>query len=244
MTRTLRAGALTAGALSLALALTGCFAASPTPSPTPDAASPRPTATAAPTAEPVDPLSTVTELVARPDSLELRDAAGVVVVNLDYRSAPSDAVAALTTVFGLAPVDEAFDGSNHFPPSTAHRWDGFELWEQRYVDRWEGVVDELSLVRPAFMVRFTAPAARDVSLSTADGPHVGGGWDELFAVPDLQQNPSGCSGPYVEYVEESRTMADGAAYAVKISVEFRPSEDSSTIGSIAAPIPVYENGCA
>ena len=240
MTRTLRAGALTAAAISLMLALAGCAGPTPLPTPTPDAATPRPTATAAPTADPVDPLTAVTELLARPESLELRDAAGVVVADLDYRSAPSDAVDALTTVFGLAPVDQMVDGGNHFPPRTLHQWDGFELWEQRYVDRWEGVVTELSLERPAFAVRFTAATARDVSLSTMGSPHVGGGWDELVALPDVQQDSSGCSGPYLEYVAVSRE-AVGAPGTMKISVEFRPSEDSSTIESIAAPVPV--SGC-
>ncbi|MGW9181918.1 hypothetical protein [Agromyces sp. NPDC055661] len=243
MTRTLRAGALTAAALSLMLALAGCVGPTPIPSPTPDAATPRPTATAAPAPEPVDPLTTVTELVARPDSLELRDAAGGVVLSLGYLSTPSDAVVALTTVFGAAPVDQAVEGGNHFPPRTLHQWDGFELWEHHYVDRWEGVGKELSLERPAFTVRYTGSTARDVSLSTIGGPDVGAGWDELIALPELRQNPSGCSGPYLEYVEESRAAVGGPG-TVKISVEFRPSEDSATIAAIDAPVPVYENGCA
>jgi len=245
MTRTFRTGALVVVAFSMALALTGCVggdvASMSSPQPTPSA---DPSVEPTPTAEPLDALTTVVALVARPEVLELRDADGVIVAALDYLSAPSDAVATLTTVFGGAPVDEDYDGSNHFPPSTAHRWDGFELWEQRYVDRWEGVVDELSLGRPAFMVRFTATSARDVALNTADGRHAGGGWDELLAVQDLRQNPSGCSGPYLDYVEDSRVTPDGAPYVVKVSVEFRPTEDTSTIESIAAPVPVYEDGCA
>lgn len=243
MTRTSRAGALIAVALSLALALTGCLGPAPERAPTPDAASPRPTATATPTAEPADPLLTVTTLVARPEALELRDESGVVVAELDYLSTPSDAVATLTTIFGSAPVDEAHDGSSHFPPSTAHRWDGLELWEQRYVDRWEGVVSELTLHRPAFMVRFTAASARGIALTTAEGRHAGESWSELMAVPDLKQNPSQCSGPYLDYVEEEGATG-GAPYLLKVSVEFRPTPDSSTIESIQAPVPVYEDGCA
>lgn len=243
MTRTLRAGALTAAALSLVLALTGCIGPTPTPTPTPDAVPPT---SAVPTqsAEPVDPLTTVTAIVARPEALELRDENGGIVATLDYLSAPADAVATLTTAFGSVPADEDYDGSSHFPPSTAHRWDGFELWEQRYVDRWEGVVDELSLARPAFMVQFAAAAARDISLSTAGGHQAGGGWDELLAVPDLRHNPSECSGPYLDFIEQPRVTADGVPYTLKVSVEFRPTEDSSTIRSIGAPVPVYEDGCA
>jgi hypothetical protein len=243
MTRTLRAGALTAAALSLMLALAGCFGPTPAPTPTPDATSPRPTATAAPTAEPVDPLTSVTVLVARPDALELRDASGTVVRSLDYLSAPADAVATLTTAFGSAPVDEAYDGSSHFPPSTAHRWDGFELWEQRYVGRWEGVVPELSLDRPAFMVLFNAASAGGMELSTVEGRHAGEGWDDLMAAPGLRLNPSDCSGPYLDYLEQDVVNADGEPYVRTVSVEFRRDEDSASISSIAAPIGVYD-GCA
>ncbi|MFE6257270.1 hypothetical protein [Agromyces sp. NPDC057865] len=174
------------------LALSAC--AGSTPTLTPDAATPRPTASPTPSAEPVDPLTTVTVLVARPDALELRDATGTVVATLGYLSAPSEAVAALTTVFGVAPVDQPVEGGNHLPPRTWH-------------------------------------------------PDVGAGWEELVAIPELRQNPSGCSEPYLEYVEESRAAVGGPG-TVKISVEFRPSEDSATIASVDAPVPVYENGCA
>jgi hypothetical protein len=37
---------------------------------------------------------------------------------------------------------------------------------------------------------------------------------------------------------------DGTPYVLKVSVEFRPTRDTSTIESIAAPVPVYEDGCA
>ena len=243
MTRTLRVGALAAAALSLVLALSGCFGPTPTPTPTPDAASPRPTPTATPPAEPVDPLTTVTSIVARPEAVELRDATGAVVVALDYLSPPADAVATLTTVFGREPVDESYDGSSHFPPSTAHRWDGFELWEQRYVGRWEGVVPELSLDRPAFMVLFNAASAGELELSTVDGRHAGESWDDLMAVQGLRLNPSDCSGPYLDYIEQDDVNADGEPYVGTVSVEFRRDQDSTSIASIAAPIGVSP-GCA
>ena len=234
MTRTRRTPALTAGAL-------GCFGGAPAAAPTADADAPTPAPTT--TAEPVDPLTTVVALVARPEGLELRDADGAVVEVLDYVSAPVDALAALTTVFGAAPASQEYQGSNHFPPSTAHRWGGFELWEQRYVDRWEGPAGEVSIERPAFMVRFTSTSVGDLSLTTSDARHVGDSWDDLLATPGLLQNPSGCSGPYLDYVELPRVDPDGSPYTLTVSVDFRPSEDESRIARIGSPVPVYD-GCA
>lgn len=243
MTRISRAAALTAAAISLTFALAGCFGPTPTPTPTPDPLASTPTADPTPTAEPVDPLTTVTALVARPEALELHDGHGAVVGALDYLSAPPDAIATLTAVFEAAPVSEEYDGSSHFPPSTAHRWDGFTLWEQRYVDRWEGVVEELSLARPAFMVEFTGPSVVDVDLTTSDARHAGDGWQDLLANPTVQQNPSECSGPYADFVSKDGVTPDGTPYVLTVSVEFQPSEDRSAIARIAAPVPVQE-GCA
>ncbi|MGW4927696.1 hypothetical protein ACWEOH_00975 [Agromyces sp. NPDC004153] len=245
MTRTLRAGALTAAALFLMLALAGCFGPAPTPTPTPDAATPRPTPTATPTAEPVDPLTTVTELVARPEVLELHDATGAVVTSLDYLTPAGPAVEALTTVLGAAPVDEDYPGNSHFPPSTVHRWDGFELWEPRYVDRWAEFAGEPpTLYRPGFRVVFTGPQSSSVSLSTAQHISVGGSWSDLQAMPDLQVNPSGCSGPYLDYIERDETWPDGTVHVMRFGVDFGNTDDPDAVTRIDAPTPIHEGGCA
>jgi hypothetical protein len=245
MTRTLRAGALSAAALSLALALSGCFGPASTPTPTSDAASPRPTPTTTPTAEPVDPLTTVTELVARPESLELRDASGALVASLDYLSPAGPAVEALTTVFGGAPADEDHQGNSHFPPSTAHHWDGFALWEPRYVDRWADFADEpATLYRPGFRVVFTQPQSSGVSLSTAQRISVGDSWSDLQAMPDLQVNPSGCSGPYLDYIEREEAWSDGTVHVRRFGVDFTNEDDPDAVTRVGAPIPIYEDGCA
>ncbi|MDF2576496.1 MAG: hypothetical protein K0S05_3408 [Agromyces sp.] len=241
MTTTPRAAAIAASALALAFFLTGCLGGTPAATSTPDA-TPAPTAAPTPTAEPVDPLTTVVALVARPDRLELRADDGTVVTTLDYLSSPVEAMAALTTVFGEPPVDEEYDGSNHYPPSTAHRWDAFELWELRYVDRWEGVVD-VSLVHPNFVVGFTGPEALGVDLATADGRHVGDPWGDLLDAPGVMTNPTECSGPYLEFVELQGENPDGTPAVLKISVEFRPSDDDSGVARIGAPVPVQDS-CA
>ena len=245
MTRTLRAGALTAAAISLMLALAGCVGPTPTPTPTPDATTPRPTPAATPTAQPVDPLTTVTEIVARPESLELRDAAGVVVTSLDYLTPAGPAIETLTTVFGAAPESEDHQGNGHFPPNTAHRWGGFELWENRYVDRWAEFADKTrTLYQPSFRVAFRDSESSGVALTTFDGIGVGYSWSDLEAMPDLQVNPSGCSGPYLDYIEREESWPDGTVHVQRFGVDFTNADDPDAITRVGAPMPIHEDGCA
>ncbi|MBM7504345.1 hypothetical protein ACFPER_12715 [Agromyces aurantiacus] len=193
-----------------------------------------------PSAEP-DPLEGVVALVARPDALELRDEQGATLASLAYDSSTTDALATLTALFDAPPSSESFDGNSHYPPSTAHRWEGFELWEQRHVDRWAEV--EHSPIRPEFLIRFTGPEARGFELASTDGRHVGDDWSVLMADPAVRTVPSGCSGPYLDFVELD-AVHSGVEEKLKISVEFRPTDDQSAIASIAAPVPVYDDGCA
>ena len=237
MTRTLRAGALTAVALALAFALAGCFGDSRR-RPRRARCRPLPQPIRRPSAEPVDPLTTVTSIVPRPEALELRDDAGDVVTSLAYVSDPADAVEVLTAVFGATPVAESHPGSSHFPPTTEYRWDGLSLWEQLY-DGWAYSEIETSLVHPRFSVRATAAESGGVELASSDGRHVGEAWSELDADPSVRTDPSGCTGPYVDYV----MFEDGAGQLVPVSVEFRPTDDEAAIGGIAAPLPVY-GACA
>lgn len=239
-----RAVPLAVAALAALLALSGCVGGSPAPATdvvqTPTAA---PTPTPAPI-EQVDPLTTVTTLVATPEALQLRDGSGAVVASLDYLSDAAPAIATLQTVFGTAPVSEEYQGSNHHAPSTAHRWGGFELWEQRYVERWEGLGTPASLFRPGFRVEFTAADSEDVDLVTDDGHHVGDSWAELLAEPELRTNPTGCSGPYLDFMEVSVVWSDGTEHVNKVGVDFLPSDDESVVSAVRAPMAIHEDGCA
>lgn len=224
--------------------------ATPTPTPTP---TPRPTPgytvetaepTPTPAPAPVDPLSTVTTLVATPEALELRDGSGGLITRLDYLSDAAAAIATLEAVFGTAPSSEEYRGSGHFPPSTAHRWGGFELREQRYVDRWEGRGTPPSLHKPTFRVTFESDTWGGVELVASHGHQVGDPWADLLDEPDLRTVPSGCSGPYIDFVEVMFTREDGVEYSQKFAVAFEPSEDQAALRSVEAPIAVYEDGCA
>lgn len=239
-------GGLLIGSLAATIMLTGC-AASAAPaaeqtSPPPTSAAPTPTATAQ---EPSpDPLSTVSTIVIRPEAVELRDASGGVVHSLDYLADATEALAVLTTVFGEAPADTDSPGNSHSPPSTVHRWGAFELWEVQYVDNWEGFGAPRTLYWPSYRVMFTGAESHSIALATTEGRQTGDSWTDLIAAPNLQTNPSGCSGPYTDFVEYPVTGADGTEYLYKISVDYRPTGDGQSIASIGAPMFVAEDGCA
>ncbi|WP_222863279.1 hypothetical protein [Agromyces mariniharenae] len=244
MTRTLRAGALTAAAISLMLALAGCFgptpSPTPTPTPTPDAATPRPTPAATPTVEPVD-LTAVIGLVARPEGLELRGDGGTVLLTLGYMSPPADAVSALTEVFGEPPVDEPYAGTNHSPAGIVHRWDEFALDERLYDEELRQAEAIDWLVWPRFAVYFDAPAADGVVLSTASGLQAGDAWSIAEADPGFDSDVWTCTGSSVEAlvvaVPDSWTGPDRA------NVVAQPTDDGSTVKWIGAP-EMEADGCA
>jgi hypothetical protein len=249
MTRTLRAGALTAAALSLVLALVGCVGPTPTPTPmpTPDAASPRPTAMETPTAEPVDPLTTVTMLVARPERLELRDASGAVVASLDYTGSAEEAVATLTGVLGGAPAEEPYEGGNHFPPGVRHTWaDVVEIDERFYPDERRAELPH-QIVWPRFAVAFLASTALGLDLTTATDVHVG----DSYAALDGQIDPDlwTCSGWAVEHVELPRDEYGPLKIGVGIAdwsydaATGTSSEQVDEVVTIMAPLTVAD-GCA
>lgn len=227
--------------VAAALVLTGC-AAEPAPTPIPSASEAAPTPSeSAPSA---DPSASVVALVLRPTELELRNEAGEVLERLDYRSDFDQVKAELETVLGAAEETEEARGTSHFPPSTMHRWGGFELWEQRYIEQWEEYAGgDRTLSMPSFRVRFSGPEAAGLQLETASGIAVGAAWTEVEQLPELQTNPSGCSGPYTDFLDESEVNPDGQAYVSRTSVDFVESEDGLTVAAVRAPIAVTD-GCA
>lgn len=240
-------GALALGLVTPPFGVVSEATSTPTPTPTPrpssgySVESPTPTPTSAPA--PADPLSTVTTLVATPEALELRDGSGGLVTSLDYLSDAAAAIATLESVFGAAPVSEEDRGWSHSPPSTAHRWAGFELWEQRYVDRWEGLGRPPSFHLPAFRVAFTAAASGHLNLTTAGGHHVGDAWSDLMADTDVDPDSSACWGPYTDFIDVPITRSDGSEHVARFAVDFLASPDESSVARVRAPIAV-EDGCA
>ncbi|MGW9181921.1 hypothetical protein [Agromyces sp. NPDC055661] len=229
MTRTFRAGALTAAAISLMLALAGCVG--PTPTPTPDAATPRPTVTAAPTAEPVDPLTTVTSIVLRPEALDLVDAAGATVEALSYDLPAVAFVDALAIAIGAEPeIEEAPGHCCETPASIHYRWPGLEVWDDQ-VGGWDDAdptvwipndgpdLRDMNLVviagapdshgTPLTTVRGVQAGADAAALAEDVGmPYVGDGFD---AIP-VETGPE--LGPPSEHVLDVRFAGQPNAYSV------------------------------
>lgn len=230
--------ALALGA-ALAATLAGC-AAEPAPA-AQHGASAAVTPSAPPTTAAVDPLDTVVTLVATPEGLVLRDAAGTTVSAFDYRSDAAAALAALEAVFGTAPESEELHGSLEHAPSTAHRWGGFELREQRYVDDWAQHADSPTLRFPAFRVAFTSPERGGVGLATADGVRVGDAWETVAADPRFEESPSHCSGPFVDAIEAAVTY-DGVERIERIVVGLHPTDDGARLAYVSAP--EAADGCA
>lgn len=230
--------------LAAVFGLSACMA-SPEPSPTPTpptTAPPPPTPSATPSAEPT---AGIASLVARPEGLELRAANGEVVDELDYLGDAAAAISTIEQVMGSPAVLEEYRGTSHFPPSTAHRWGALELWEQRYVDRWADFVDEpRTLYQPSFMVSFTGPSAEGVVLTTQQGLSAGDTWAAVEATPGIQLNPSGCSGPYFDFIEREETWPDGTVHVKRFGVDFAADAESTAVAKVRAPMPIHEDGCA
>jgi hypothetical protein len=169
-------------AVAAVLVLTGCaFGPTPTPTPAPDAAgSPSPTPTVAP--EPIDPLTTVTEIVVRPEQLELHDAQGVVVATLSYDAEASEFIGALSTVLGAEPELSEATASMETPARTEYTWDGVLATD----DHEEAIsANGLGGYGPIDMnvsVMFGAPTVGDgVAVRTVNGYQPGGDAQALAA---------------------------------------------------------------
>lgn len=219
--------------------LSGCAA---DPVPTPSVSATPSTEASAPAPTPTqDPLATVTELLIRPQTLELRNSQGDVVQTLDYMSSPADAIVVLSEVFGGLPSDEAYEGGNHAPGGINHSWDGFVLNERHYDDDRRAEQESLSgdgldYVWPRFAVYFDAPTARDIVLTTMAGVQAGDSWQEVAAVEVTAPDGWTCVGTPIDLLEvESSTRTT--------SVVATPSDDSSVIKWLGAPEPITD-GCA
>lgn len=140
------------------------------------------------TAPPVDPLTTVTEIVVRPEHLDLHDADGTLVTRLSYDAEVGEFVGTLETVLGVAPERTAIDASGHTPPTTQYLWDGLEVRDD-HEDQWHPNVPTGFLIDMNVMVWATAPVIGDgVTIRTVGGFRPGDDREALAA--ELGQ-PSG-----------------------------------------------------
>jgi hypothetical protein len=161
--------------VAAALALSGCtFGPGPAATPSPEAvATPTPTPTVVPA--PIEPLTTVTSIVVRPEYLELRDGAGTLVSTLSYDADTATFVGTLSTVFGAEPEQTDSAGGMESPPSTQYWWgDGVRVWDDHDGSGDWGTIDmNVNVV-------FIAPVVGDgVTVSTSTGFAPGGDVEAL-----------------------------------------------------------------
>ncbi|GLI25938.1 hypothetical protein ARHIZOSPH14_01800 [Agromyces rhizosphaerae] len=178
-------------AVVAALTLSGCASAvEPVAAETP-AAQPavEPSPTPTPT-EPADPLESATELVVRPEQLDVLDASGAIVAELSYDLPTDEFVGALTTVFGSAPDHEVLVATHRSPQIDAFLWDGFEVYDDLvgYRDGNEWVTtDEPDLSDMNVHVVAGRPAVGDVGIRTVEGYRPG---DDLEWVDSIEGSAS------------------------------------------------------
>ena len=234
----MRAGtrwSLTALALAMTALLSGCFGPPPSPTQPPSpTTSEAPTLTPSPTPE-ADPLAAVTEMVVRPQVLELRDGAGAVVVALDYMSAPADATAVLTVLFDAAPVDEPYRGTNHTPPGVFHTWDEFVL-DERFYDEESRDGEALDYIWPRFAVYFDGPSVHGLALVSEQGFRAADPWSSLSGDPVFDANLRTCVGTPIETADFARP--DGQPETA--TVVATPTEDGSIVKWLGAPVMIAD----
>lgn len=186
MTRTIRAGARAAVAVTLVLILAGCFGQSSpgnTAAPSTPASEPSPTPTAAAGDE-----SVIAAIVVRPENLDLQDGSGAVVRTLSYDLAADEFVAALSLVFGGEPAVEEYPGSCcESRPTTFYRWDDFQVGDDhmgRFADEDQSVwipEDGPDDANMNLFVQVTGPEVRGIAITTTPGFEVGDDLEELAA---------------------------------------------------------------
>jgi hypothetical protein len=110
------------GVLVIGIVLSGAACASE------EAPRPAVDVTASPAPVPgADPLTTVTTIVLRPETLELTNAAGSVVTSLPYDLPPEKVVDALSVVIGGEPSITPFAAGLEAPAGVTYSWTGLRL---------------------------------------------------------------------------------------------------------------------
>lgn len=216
-------------AVAAGLVLTGCTVGpSPAPTPTPVADSPTPSPT--PTVQPIDPLTTVTEIVVRPEELELHDSEGVVVATLSYDADAADIISTLSIVLAAEPTQTETGGGLEARPATQYLWEGIRVWDDD---------DTVELGGPKEMnvsMHFTAPTVGDgVAVRTVNGFQPGGDAQALAAELGEPWYGNGQDQVRVETGEPIGEQQPGNDYENAYSVSVNAVEWQGTSNSLFAP---------
>ena len=219
-------------AMAFTVTLAGCVASVPEGQ---DAtSSPRPGPTGGTTAIPVAPSAqqkydAVTQIIVRPEMLELKDVSGADVATMSYGATADEFGEAFTALLGAAPTITEFPGGTESQPETRYVWEGFQLADDHERGDYQDAMN--------VAVTFSAPALgpRGITVSTVQGFKPGDDlrWlatymDEPFdEASDFHQiqaehgDPIGEQSAHSEY-SNSNSVTGQTGYPDKTSVIFAP----------------------
>ncbi|MEF3402278.1 hypothetical protein [Agromyces sp. CCNWLW203] len=178
----------------------------------------------------VDPLTTVTEIVVRPEHLDLLDAAGVIVMTLSYDADAPTLVSQLSTVLDAEPAQSESAGGLESRPSTQYVWDGLRVTDDD---------DSTELGGPIEMnvrVSFTSPVVADgVNVRTVNGFRPGDDVEALAAASGEPWYGNGHDQVRVETGEPIGEQQQGIDYENAYSVTVNTWEVDGTTSWVSAP---------
>ena len=223
-------------AVSVTMTLAGCVASEPVPTDQGQdgTSSPRPTPTGAATAIPVAPSAqqkydAVTQIIVRPEMLELKDQSGADVATLSYDATADEFVEVFTALLGAAPTVTESPWRIESLPETRYVWEGFRLADDHESGDYQADMN--------VSVTFSAPelGPRGITVSTIQGFKPGDDlrWlatymDEPFSeesefhqIQAERGPPIGEQNEYSEY-SNSNSVTGQTGYPDKTSVIFAP----------------------
>jgi len=183
----------------------------------------------------VDPLTAVTAIVVRPESLELMDGTGHLVASLPYEGPLGTMLGALSVAVGAEPATASYDGGLERPAGQTYTWAGLTLTDYQPP---EGEF----LAESDYSLDFTADQVGDgVAITTQSGNTVG---DDINAVADelgLSVNRDFASAGHLFFLIEvgpelTTPAGDNIEYPNAWAVHVSSTSGSGVINNIGAPV--------
>ncbi|TFD74256.1 hypothetical protein E3T54_15915 [Cryobacterium sp. Sr8] len=183
----------------------------------------------------VDPLTSVTTIVVRPEALELMDESGSLVASLTYEDPLAAMLSALSVVVGEEPATASYEGGLERPAGQTYSWAGLTLTD--YLPP-EGKF----LGESDYSLDFTAGQVGDgVAITTESGSTVG---DDMDAVADelgLSVNRDFASAGHLFFLIEvgpelTTPAGDNIEYPNAWAVHVSSTSGSGVINNIGAPV--------
>jgi hypothetical protein len=183
----------------------------------------------------VDPLTTVTAIVVRPEALELRDGSGSLVTALPYEDPLETMLGALSVVVGAEPATASYEGGLERPAGQTYSWAGLTLTD--YLPP-EGKF----LGESDYSLDFTAGQVGDgVAITTESGHAVGDDINAAAAELGLSVDRVFASAGHLFFLIEvgpelTTPAGDNTEYPNAWAVHVSSTSGSGVINHISAPV--------